>query len=124
MTTEGYRPSNENGALGREDLDDTFEQDLRNMLRDGPSLSDTMGGSLSPGGQFTGIDLSSPQKSPTASPNIVSNPVHSNPNVGSRLARGTGRHSVQTMSSLLMCFSVFFLSFQVTQKNTGNCINF
>lgn len=98
MTTEGYRPSNENGALGRDDLDDTFEQDLRNMLRDGPSLSDNMGGSLSPGGQFQGVDLSSPQKSPATSPNIVSNPVHLNPNVGSRLARVTGRETFKLMS--------------------------
>lgn len=95
MATDGYRPSNENGGLGRDDLDDTFEQDLRNMLRDSATLSsDPMGSGLSPGGQFTGIDLSSPQKSPATTPNIVSNPVHNQPhvnaNVGSRLARGSG----------------------------------
>lgn len=103
MATDGYRPSNENGGLGRDDLDDTFEQDLRNMLRDSATLSsDPMGSGLSPGGQFTGIDLSSPQKSPATTPNIVSNPVHNQPhvnaNVGSRLARGSGGRPAQAAS--------------------------
>ncbi|XP_072040701.1 arfaptin-2-like isoform X2 [Amphiura filiformis] len=68
MTTEGYRPSNENGALGRDDLDDTFEQDLRNMLRDGPSLSDTMGGSLSPGGTAQASRVGSTNQAATVLP--------------------------------------------------------
>ncbi|XP_033631865.1 arfaptin-2-like isoform X1 [Asterias rubens] len=89
MTTENgnYQPE--------DDLDDTFEQDLRDMLRDGPSLSDAAatiqsgtsakGGS---GGQFTGVDLSSPQKSPMSSPPQPR--VIQNPSVGSRLAHPAG----------------------------------
>ncbi|XP_071787330.1 arfaptin-2-like isoform X2 [Asterias amurensis] len=94
MTTENgnYQPE--------DDLDDTFEQDLRDMLRDGPSLSDAAatiqsstsakGGS---GGQFTGVDLSSPQKSPMSSPPQPR--VIQNPSVGSRLAHPAGGAAVR-----------------------------
>ncbi|XP_070553504.1 arfaptin-2-like isoform X2 [Ptychodera flava] len=60
------------------DPDDTFEQDLRNMLRDGPNISDSpatmqSGGVHSPSGQFTGIDLSSPPRTTIpSSPRAIS----------------------------------------------------
>lgn len=91
MAGEGYpNPvAEENGSIQAEDMDDTFEQDLRNMIRDGPRVGP--GGSVVPPsslhvpGQFTGIDLSSPQKTNITSPNITENPT-----VGSRLANPSG----------------------------------
>ncbi|XP_038055746.1 arfaptin-2-like isoform X2 [Patiria miniata] len=101
--------STENGTYQPEDdLDDTFEQDLRDMLRDGPSLSDAAAtiqsgtsanrsGSSNngSGGQFTGVDLSSPQKSPMSSPPQPR--LIQNPSVGSRLAQpARGAAAVRT----------------------------
>lgn len=91
MSGDGYTNpvGEENGAMQADDLDDTFEEDLRNMIRDGPRVGP--GGSVVPPsslnvpGQFTGIDLSSPQKTSITSPNITENPT-----VGSRLANPSG----------------------------------
>ncbi|XP_071847056.1 arfaptin-2-like isoform X7 [Apostichopus japonicus] len=91
MSGEGYpNPvAEENGTMQADDLDDTFEEDLRTMIRDGPRVGP--GGSVVPPsslnvpGQFTGIDLSSPQKTGITSPNITENPT-----VGSRLANPSG----------------------------------
>ncbi|XP_072170958.1 arfaptin-2-like [Diadema setosum] len=87
----------ENGTgYAADDLDDTFEQDLHNMIREGtggimnplPGSTVTGGGGASLGvGQgnnsFTGVDLNSPQKGTAPSPSVN---VHANPSVGSRLA--------------------------------------
>ncbi|XP_041457260.1 arfaptin-2-like isoform X3 [Lytechinus variegatus] len=86
--------SRENGAgYEEEDLDDTFEQDLHNMIRDGaggimnPLPGSTGGGASLNASQgnnrFTGVDLNSPQKG-TPPPSAIN--VHPNPNIGTRLA--------------------------------------
>lgn len=92
--------SHENGAgYGEDDLDDTFEQDLHNMIREGaggimnPLPGSTEGGGAGGGGaslnvsqgnnRFTGVDLSSPQKG-NPPPSAIN--VHPNPNLGARLA--------------------------------------
>ena len=91
----------ENGAgYAAEDMDDTFEEDLHNMIREGAGgIMNPLPGSEGGGGAslnvstgsrgFTGVDLSSPQK-PTAPPSSMN--VHTNPNVGSRLANTRGEH--------------------------------
>lgn len=105
--------SHENGAgYGEDDLDDTFEQDLHNMIREGaggimnPLPGSTEGGGAGGGGgslnvsqgnnRFTGVDLSSPQKG-NPPPSAIN--VHPNPNLGARLANPRGKLSFNPFPS-------------------------
>ncbi|XP_071951845.1 arfaptin-2-like isoform X2 [Antedon mediterranea] len=70
----------QNGSPSDQELDDTFEQDLRDMLRDGPSLSDTA--SNIQGGNVT--------ESPFAAPPPQMGQAKSSPNTGNYAGTGGG----------------------------------
>ncbi|XP_077984477.1 arfaptin-2-like isoform X2 [Glandiceps talaboti] len=83
------------------DPNDTFEQDLQDMLRDGPNLTDNAatvqgGAPHSPSGQFTGIDLTSPPR--TTIPSKPSPAITPSDVAASRLANPKGGEASQPAS--------------------------